>query len=125
MWQGNQFDCFMLLLKWQVIVVFHTTENQMFIVSLTYKTELSEVDQYIEAHVRFLDKYYTAGKFIASGRKVPRTGGIILIHAAGKAEVDSIIKEDPFYIADVADYEVTEFIPTKTAKEFDAIKNCI
>ncbi|CZF79617.1 MULTISPECIES: YciI family protein [Grimontia] len=97
----------------------------MFIVSLTYKAELSEVDQYIEAHVTFLEKYYAAGKFIASGRKVPRTGGVILVNAINKAEVDSIIKEDPFYISNVADYEVTEFIPTMAAKEFDAIKNCI
>jgi uncharacterized protein YciI len=97
----------------------------MFIVSLTYKTELSEVDQYIEDHVRFLEKYYAAGKFIASGRKVPRTGGVILINATSADEVDSIIKEDPFYTANVANYEVTEFIPTMAAKEFDAIKNCI
>jgi len=97
----------------------------VFIVSLTYKSELSEVDKYIEAHVTFLEKYYASGKFIASGRKVPRTGGIILLNAANKAEVDSIIKEDPFHIANVADYEVTEFVPTMASKEFDAIKNCI
>ncbi|PWS56517.1 YciI family protein [Pseudoalteromonas sp. meg-B1] len=97
----------------------------MFIVSLTYKTELSEVDQYIQAHVSYLEKYYASGKFIASGRKVPRTGGVILINAGSLEEVDSIIKEDPFHIANVANYEVTEFIPTMAAKEFDAIKNCI
>lgn len=94
----------------------------MFIVSLTYKTELSEVDQYIDDHIAFLEKYYAAGKFIASGRKVPLNGGVILINSANKTEVDSIIKEDPFHIANIADYEVTEFIPTMTAKEFDAIK---
>ena len=86
---------------------------------------MSEVDKYIEAHVTFLEKYYAAGKFIASGRKVPRTGGVILINATNKAEVDSIIKEDPFYIANLADYQITEFIPTMAAKEFDAIKRCI
>ncbi|MDB2356195.1 YciI family protein [Pseudoalteromonas sp.] len=97
----------------------------MFIVSLTYKTELSEVDQYIQAHVSFLEKYYAAGKFIASGRKVPRTGGVILINAGSLEEVESIIKEDPFHIANVANYEITEFIPTMAATELDAIKNCI
>jgi uncharacterized protein YciI len=97
----------------------------VFIVSLTYKTELSEVDQYIKDHLIFLEKYYAAGKFIASGRKVPRTGGVILVNASSKSEVDSIIKEDPFHIANVANYEVTEFIPTMAAKEFIAIKNCL
>jgi len=97
----------------------------VFIVSLTYKTELSEVDKHIEAHVTFLEKNYASGKFIASGRKVPRTGGIILINASNKAEVDATIKEDPFHIANVANYEVTEFIPTMAAKEFEVIKSCI
>ena len=97
----------------------------MFIVSLTYKSELSEVDKLISEHVTFLEKYYASGKFIASGRKVPRTGGIILVNASNKAEVDAIIKEDPFYIANVANYEITEFVPTMASKEFESIKNCI
>ncbi|MEG3753105.1 YciI family protein [Psychromonas arctica] len=97
----------------------------MFIVSLTYKVELSEVDKLISDHIVFLEKYYALGKFIASGRKVPRIGGVILVNASNKEEVGSIIKEDPFHIANVANYQVTEFIPTMAAKEFDAIKNCI
>ncbi|PHR27735.1 MAG: GTP cyclohydrolase [Desulfotalea sp.] len=96
----------------------------MFIVSLTYKAELSEVDKHIDDHIVYLEKYYTLGKFIASGRKVPRIGGIILVKAANKAEVDTIIKEDPFNIANVASYDVTEFIPTMASKEFEAIKSC-
>lgn len=47
----------------------------MFIVSLTYKRPLSEVDQHLEAHVAYLKQQYGDGHFIASGRKVPRTGG--------------------------------------------------
>jgi uncharacterized protein YciI len=95
----------------------------VFIVSLTYKSELSEVDHLISEHVTFLKKYYASGKFIASGRKVPRTGGIILVNASNKSEVDSIIKEDPFHIANVANYEITEFVPTMVSKELEAIKN--
>jgi uncharacterized protein YciI len=103
----------------------YATERSVFIVSLTYKSELSEVDKLINEHVKFLEKYYASGKFIASGRKVPRTGGIILVNAFNKAEVDAIVKEDPFYIANVANYEITEFVPTMASKEFESIKNCI
>ncbi len=97
----------------------------MFIISLTYKTELSEVDRHISDHISYLEKYYATGKFIASGRKVPRTGGIILVNASNKEEVDAIINEDPFKIANVANYDVVEFIPTMAAKEFESIKNYI
>ena len=97
----------------------------MFIVALTYKTELSEVDKFIDEHISYLEKHYALGKFIASGRKVPRTGGIILVNAANMNELNLILKEDPFSIANVADYEVTEFIPTMAAAGFEAIKDCI
>ncbi|MFT6914668.1 MAG: hypothetical protein ACJAWL_000964 [Motiliproteus sp.] len=100
-------------------------ECSVFIVSITYKSDLSEVDRLISEHVTFLKKYYASGNFIASGRKVPRTGGIILVNASNKDEVDAILKEDPFHIENLADYEVTEFVPTMAAKEFEAIKNCI
>lgn len=90
----------------------------MFIISLCYKKELSEVDKYIDAHVEFLEKYYALGVFIASGRKVPRIGGVILANTVNKEEVNVILTEDPFYIADVADYEVIEFVPTKFVDSF-------
>jgi len=97
----------------------------VFIVSLTYKSELSEVDKLIGEHVTFLEKYYASGKFIASGGKVPRTGGIILVNASNKDEVDAIVKEDPLHISNVANYEIIEFVPTMASKEFESIKNCI
>ncbi|MGR6874351.1 YciI family protein [Pseudomonas sp. HK3] len=95
----------------------------MFIIALTYKVDLSEVDKHIENHVAFLEKYYAKGSFIASGRKVPRTGGVILAKASSLNEVEKIIKEDPFYVEDLADYEITEFIPTMTSQAFDALKS--
>ena len=78
----------------------------MFIVSLNYKKEISEVEKYLKEHVDFLDKYYLLGKFICSGRKNPRTGGIILVN------------EDPFYKNEIAEYEFIEFIPTKFDEKF-------
>ena len=97
----------------------------MFIVSLTYKAELSEVDKHIESHVSFLEKYYASGNFIASGRKVPRTGGVILVKASSLSEVEQIIQEDPFHIADVAHYDITEFIPTMASDAFVELKHCV
>ncbi|GLQ30820.1 YciI family protein [Litoribrevibacter albus] len=94
----------------------------MFVVSLTYKAELTDVDKLIEAHVAYLDEQYAKGHFLASGRKVPRTGGVILAKVSSREELDKILEQDPFFKADVADYEVTEFIPTKTAPEFESLK---
>lgn len=91
----------------------------MFIINLTYKVDLSEVDQLLDAHVSFLNEQYAMGNFIASGRKVPRTGGIILSNISNKAELESIIELDPFKLNDLADYEIIEFVPSKTSEELN------
>jgi uncharacterized protein YciI len=85
----------------------------MFIIDITYTVSLDELDNQLTAHRSYLDKYYALNIFIASGRKEPRTGGIILALAADKAVIENIIQEDPFYICKLATYTVTEFIPTK------------
>ncbi|OOM15807.1 YciI family protein [Clostridium saccharobutylicum] len=90
----------------------------MFILNLTYVKPVIEVEKYLDTHISFLEKYYKEEKFICSGRKNPRTGGIILCNAKNVDEVNTIIKEDPFYKEKVATYEITEFIPTKYADNF-------
>jgi len=85
----------------------------MVIISLTYKKPIEEVEKYIKEHISFLEKYYAQNKFVLSGRKDPRTGGIILANNVTAIVVSEIIKEDPFYKYQIADYEITEFIPTK------------
>ncbi|MEO1411470.1 MAG: YciI family protein [Bacteroidota bacterium] len=94
----------------------------MFIVELTYKVELEKVDAYLAAHIAYLEKQYARGAFIASGRKVPRTGGVILSKLASKAELLEVLEEDPFKINDLADYKVLEFVPTMTSEAFDVLK---
>ncbi|MBL1219856.1 GTP cyclohydrolase [Chryseobacterium sp. L7] len=90
----------------------------MFIISLTYKVSLEDVERFIPEHNLFLDKYYSLGNFITSGRKEPRTGGAILANAASKQEIEEIIKEDPFYSHQIADYDIIEFIPSKYNEHF-------
>ena len=85
----------------------------MYIVNLNYIKEVSEVEKHLEEHIKFSEKYYEMGKFICSGRKNPRTGGVILLNAESLSEVEKIILEDPFNINEIAEYEITEFFPTK------------
>lgn len=50
----------------------------MFILNLTYIKPISDVETHLQNHISFLEKYYGADKFICSGRKNPRIGGVIL-----------------------------------------------
>ena len=85
----------------------------MFIAILTYKKPIEELEKNLAEHIKFLDKYYENKKFLISGRRNPRTGGIILVNSDSLEEVSQIIREDPFYVNNLADYEIIEFIPTK------------
>src|SRR6187431_2449173 len=69
----------------------------MFVIELTYKADLQTIDAHMAAHVRFLKKYYASGNFLVSGRKIPRDGGIILAVGKDKEQLETIVKEDPFY----------------------------
>lgn len=95
----------------------------MFVVSLSYKVDLAEVDQHLDAHVAYLKKQYEDGYFLASGRKEPRTGGVILAKAGSKGELQSVLQQDPFYQHALADYEVIEFLPTMTTDALALLKD--
>lgn len=84
-----------------------------FIINLTYKKSLADVDKYMNEHILFLDKFYNSKNFLLSGRKNPRTGGVILCKFNSIEEVNSAIKEDPFNIYEIADFEIIEFEPTR------------
>ena len=85
----------------------------MFIISLNYIVPLEELDRHMKDHVVFLKKYYSKNIFVASGRKVPRTGGIILALADSKDEIERIIQEDPFHIHNLAEFTITEFLTSQ------------
>ena len=85
----------------------------MFIIDLNYTVPLDKLDQHMAEHVKFLREYYKKNVFVASGRKVPRTGGIILALSKSREEVESIIREDPFYIHQLADFTITEFLTSQ------------
>ncbi|MBB1397254.1 YciI family protein [Pseudoalteromonas sp. SG44-8] len=91
----------------------------MFVVSLTYVCDMSEVDKHLNSHIEYLNKQYSNGVFLASGRKEPRIGGVILARAESREALEQILSEDPFKIYGLASYEVTEFIPSKTSPELE------
>ncbi len=94
----------------------------MFVVHVNYKVDLKVVDKYLPMHVEFLKEQYANNNFLASGRKVPRKGGVILADVESKEILLNILKEDPFFINDIAEYEVTEFVPSMTSKELEFLK---
>ncbi len=91
----------------------------MFIVSIIYTSPLETIDEFVPEHIKFLDEQYRLGYFQLSGRKVPRTGGFILASVETQDKLNQILKNDPFYREKLADYEVTEVVPSKSSKKLE------
>ncbi|MFB7230776.1 YciI family protein [Streptomyces sp. SID14515] len=89
----------------------------MFVLELTYTAPVERVDALMREHIAWLDEQYAAGVFIASGRKNPRDGGVILAVGDDRAAIERIAAADPFAEHQVCAYRITEFIATKTAPE--------
>jgi len=89
----------------------------MFVIELIYKADLSAIDAHMAAHVAFLKKYYAAGQFLVSGRKVPRDGGIIIATGKSRAQIQAIVEEDPFCSHGLAEFRIIEFRASQRAED--------
>ena len=89
----------------------------MFVIELTYKAPLEQLDAAMKAHVAFLNKYYAAGTFLVSGRQIPRTGGIIIAAGESKERIEAIMSEDPFCAKGLAGFRVIEFRASQRADD--------
>ncbi|MFJ4777015.1 YciI family protein [Streptomyces sp. NPDC088762] len=94
----------------------------MFVMELTYIAPIEAVEEEMDAHIAWLDGYYAAGVFLASGRKVPRDGGVILAGGVSRAEIEKIAAEDPFTVAGVCAYRITEFMATRTSADLSTVR---
>lgn len=92
----------------------------IFLIELTYVKGIEDVEQHLADHVQFLDKFYSSGNFLLSGRKVPRTGGVIMAKFENEEDVYKAIDEDPFHKNDIATYKVIAIQPTKCASALEA-----
>jgi len=91
----------------------------MFIIELSYKASLAEIDAAMRPHMAFLKKYYASGHFVASGRKIPRDGGIILAVGKDRDEIETIAREDPFCARGLAEVRVVEFRVSQRADDIN------
>jgi uncharacterized protein YciI len=71
----------------------------LFVLLLTYTKPLSEVDALMGEHVAWLNEHYDAGRFLVSGRRIPRTGGVILARGDDQEEIEALAASDPFVSA--------------------------
>lgn len=94
----------------------------MFILELTYTVPNERIDELLAEHSAWLRRQYDEGRFLAAGRKVPRTGGVIVAVGEDRAEIEAVVASDPLMVKGVTEYRVTEFLATTTAPALDGYR---
>ena len=94
----------------------------MFLIIVDYKKPLEEVERYLAEHRAFLDRYFAQGELLCTGPQNPRTGGVIVLKAADRAEAEAFTQKDPFFRHVIADYTIVEFEPTKYLPGFEKFR---
>ena len=89
--------------------------QNLFVVDLHYTVSFDKIEPELDAHVEFLEENYATGSFIASGPKVPRTGGVIIAAAETRDGLEKVLAADPFHAKALARYTITEFRPSMKA----------
>jgi uncharacterized protein YciI len=97
--------------------------STMFIIDLTYIVPLEKIDSRMKDHMVFLRKCYAENLFVASGRKVPRTGGIILATGKSKAEFQALMEQDPFVAEGLAEFRIIEFQTSQFHPDLKSLLN--
>jgi uncharacterized protein YciI len=95
----------------------------MFIINLNYIAPLEKIDALMKEHMVFLNACYREGLFIVSGRKVPRTGGIILAKGSSREALEALMRNDPFVVHGLAEFDVIEFQASQSHPEFKKVFN--
>lgn len=90
----------------------------MFVLVLSYTRPVEEVDELMRDHMAWLREHYAAGRFVVSGRREPRTGGVIVANGDDLAEMQRIAASDPFVSGGVASVEVIQFRASQVADDF-------
>ncbi len=75
----------------------------------TYLQPADVVNQTRPAHLEWLKSEVAAGRVLLAGRLEDETGAIIVVNDTSAEDVQSLIANDPYTAAGVANYEVVSF----------------
>jgi uncharacterized protein YciI len=84
-----------------------------FVIEITYKAPLEQIDAAVGDHRQFLQGGYDLGLLLFSGPQNPRTGGIIIARAESLEAIQDLFKKDPYQARGLASYRFIEFNPVK------------
>jgi uncharacterized protein YciI len=93
----------------------------MYLVDMSFIDMTKITPELTDQHKSYLQKEYKSNNLVFGGRKVPRTGGILISQHANEHELNQVLNSDPFVQSGAVTYAITEFIPVMASKAYENI----
>ncbi|WP_448548569.1 YciI family protein [Thalassotalea fusca] len=93
----------------------------MFLVNMNFIDIEKVTPELVETHRAYLAKEYEKDLLLFGGRKIPRTGGILLSQHPSEKALRMVLDADPFVQSGAVEYSITEFFPVMAAPSFSHI----
>jgi uncharacterized protein YciI len=90
------------------------------VVELSYTVDPAEITALRPAHLDWLREGLAAGKLVLSGRKMPVTGGMLIVRGTPE-EAEAWCATDPFATEGVAEYRYFAFEPSMAAPGLESL----
>ena len=86
--------------------------DAIFVAVSDYQVMLEEIDAHLDEHRVWALEQYAAGRMLASGRRTPPVGGVLIFRAESQSAAEVLVATDPFVGRGFTDYTVYAFTPT-------------
>jgi len=90
----------------------------MYLVDMNF-TDINKITpELTKQHKDYISQQYESHLLMFGGRKVPRTGGILISKHPTKTELVDVLESDPFIKSGAASYAITEFVPVMASEKY-------
>ncbi|BBF43403.1 hypothetical protein lbkm_2091 [Lachnospiraceae bacterium KM106-2] len=80
-----------------------------YVVEGSLKNQEKMTDEIMKEHMAYTGKRMEDGRILLSGLKKDMSGGIFIMKAESREELESYLEQEPFHQNGIQDYKVTEF----------------
>lgn len=84
----------------------------LFIAMSSYLQPSTQLAEALPEHRAWIRELYESGVMLASGRRNPPIGGVMILRAVDASEAAAVVASDPFAAKGLAAYDIHQFEPT-------------
>lgn len=94
----------------------------MYLITITYTQPLEAVERVLPAHRQYLREATLASRIVMTGRRRPATGGLVMLRADSREEVEDFVRQDPYSTENVAAFGIVEFDVAQVAPGLESLQ---